>query len=148
MSLPGIFSVKRDLTDEVTTILANFHGVIFKILRIMRKIEPNFLELEDLQKKLGIARDLDPLLIINRCKDKIWMFRESIINEDVDFFMKNKFSEFVKNDENKPFMYTMINLIKVRYKEMSEPEKKEIWRMIKELLRHIIEYKQATADHL
>jgi hypothetical protein len=148
MSLPGFFAVKRDLTDEVTTIVANFHGVIFKILRIMRKIEPNMLELEDLQKKLGIARDLDPLLIINRCKDKIWMFRESIINEDSDFFMKNKFSEFVKNDENKPFMYTMINLIKTKWKELSAPEQKEIWRMIKELLRHIIEYKQATSDHL
>lgn len=148
MSLPGFFAVKRDLTDEVTTIVANFHGIIFKILKIMRKIEPNVLELESLQKKLGIARDLDPLLIINRCKDKIWMFRESIINEDADFFMKNKFSEFVKNDENKPFMYTMINLIKTKWMEITAFEQKEIWRMIKELLRHIIEYKQAIGDHL
>lgn len=147
MSLPTV-AIKRDITDEVNIIITEFHSTIFKILKICRKIEPNMLELESLQKKLGIARDLDPLLIINRAQDKIWMHREQIINEDVDFFMKNNFSEFVKNDENRPFMYTMINLVKQRYKEMSPQEKKEIWRLIKNLLLSVTKYKAATKNHL
>jgi len=147
MSLPTV-AIKRDITDEVNIIITEFHSTIFKILKICRKIEPNMLELESLQKKLGIARDLDPLLIINRAQNKIWMHRDQIINEDVDFFMKNNFSEFVKNDENRPFMYTMINLVKQRYKEMSPQEKKEIWRLIKNLLLSVTKYKAATKDHL
>ena len=147
MSLPTV-AIKRDITDEVNIIITEFHSTIFKILKICRKIEPNMLELESLQKKLGIARDLDPLLIINRAQDKIWMHREQIINEDVDFFMKNNFSEFVKNDENRPFMYTIINLVKQRYKEMSPQEKKEIWRLIKNLLLSVTKYKTATKDYL
>jgi len=147
MSLPTV-AIKRDITDEVNIIITEFHSTIFKILKICRKIEPNVLELESLQKKIGIARDLDPLLIINRAQDKIWMHREQIINEDVDFFMKNNFSEFVKNDENRPFMYTIINLVKQGYKEMSPQEKKEIWRLIKNLLLSVTKYKTATKDYL
>lgn len=146
MSLPGITAVKRDLTEDVNKIITEFHSTVFKVLKICRKIEPNNLDLESLQTKLGLARDLDPLLIINRCKDKIWMHREQILTEDEEFFMKNKFAEFIKNDENKSFMYTMIGLVKSKFKEMSEPEKKRIWQLNKDILRHIVEYKKATGD--
>lgn len=145
MSLPGA-PVKRDLTDEVNGIITNFHGVMFKILKICRKIDPTSIELESLQSRIGLARDIDPLLIINRCKDKVWMHREHIINENEEFFLKNKFTEYIKNDENKSFMHSLINLIKTKYKGLSAPEKKELWRLVKEMLRHIVEYKKATDD--
>jgi hypothetical protein len=73
MSLPGVVEVRRDLADEVNDIITRFHNVIFKILKFCKQKQPNMLELDNLHRKLGIARDLDPLIIINRCKDKIWM---------------------------------------------------------------------------
>lgn len=143
-----IHTVERNLTDDVNEIITKFHSNIFKILKICRKIEPNNLELESLQGKLGLARDMDPLLIINRCKDKVWMHREQILDEDEEFFLKNKFANYIKNDENKSFMYSMVNLIKTKYKEMSTPEKKQIWRLIQAMLAHIVEYKKATNDFI
>jgi hypothetical protein len=136
------------LTDEINEIITRFHNNIFKILKICQKIEPNNLELESLRGKLGLARDLDPLLIINRCKDKVWHHREQILSEDDEFFLKNKFSEYIKNDENKSFMYSMVNLIKTKYKEMSEPEKRGIWKLIQTMLCHVVEYKKAINDHI
>jgi hypothetical protein len=29
----------------------------------------------------------DPLYVINRCKDKIWTYKDQIIEEDEDFFL-------------------------------------------------------------
>ena len=76
------------------------------------------------------------------------MYKDQIINEDVKFFMENKFGQFIKNDENRPFMYTMVNLIKNGYKDMSEPEKKMVWTLIKTLLKIVIEYKKAINDFI
>jgi hypothetical protein len=139
---------KKDSIDEINKIITEFHSTIFRILKICKKIEPNNIELESLHNKLSLVRDIDPLLIITRCKDKVWMYREYILNENEDFFLNNKFSEFVKEDENKSFMYSLINLIKMRYKEMSSSEKKIIWQLIKDLLKSITAYKKVTNDFL
>lgn len=147
MSLPGVQPFTGDLTDEVNAIITGFNSVVSKIMKICRKIEPNMIELQDLQNKIKLAKDIDPLLLINRSKDKVWFHREQILNEDEDFFLNNQFSQFIKDDENKSFMYMLVNLVKKRYSEMSDGEKKEIWRLAKELLRYVVEYKKAINDH-
>lgn len=137
---------QSQITDDVNTIITNFNSNITKVMRICKKIEPNSVELDSLQNILKLAKDIDPLLIINRCKDKFWMHREFIINEDAEFFLNNKFDSFIKDDENKSFIYALINLIKTRYGSMSKDEKKYIWSLIKDLLKCIIEYKKAIND--
>jgi hypothetical protein len=146
MSLPGIIAVKRNLTEEVNDIVTRFHNVIFKIMKFCKQKQPDAVALDSLHRKLSLARDLDPLIIINRSKDKIWMYKDQIINEDEDFFINNKFGQFIKNDENKPFMYTMVKLIKDNFKKMSEPEKKMVWTLNQSLLKIVIEYKKITND--
>ncbi|MGL5934196.1 MAG: hypothetical protein ACRCZI_01085 [Cetobacterium sp.] len=136
----------RKLTDEVNTIITNFNSTTSTILRICKKLAPNQVELDSLQNIIKLAKDVDPLIIINRCKDKFWMHREYIINEDENFFLNNQFSSFIKDDENKSFIYSLINLIKSRYKTMSVGEKKQIWSLIKDLLKYVIEYKKSIND--
>lgn len=143
----GLVAVKRDLTDEISAVIDDFHTIIFKLVKICKKIEPNNIDIEWLQNTLSLARGVDPLLIINRAKDKIWFYRNEIIAEDTDFFMKNNFSNFVKNDENKTFMYTLLNLIKRRFLERTEEEKKYIWSLTKLLLGHVIKYKKLIGDY-
>jgi hypothetical protein len=133
-------------TEKVNNIVTNFHSIISKVMKICKKIEPNSIELETVQRLIGLARDIDPLMIINRCKDKFWMHRQQILNEDEEFFLNNQFSDFIKEDENKSFIYNLMNLIKLRYREMSKAEKKQIWTHIKDLLKCIIEYKTAIND--
>ncbi len=147
MSLPDVVAVKRDLTDDVIEIVHRFHNVVFKIVKFCKQKRPDMVSLDSLQRKLALARDLDPLIIITRSKDKLWMYKDQIIAKDVKFFMENKFGQFIKNDENKPFMYSMVNAIKEGYNEMTEPEKEMVWTLIQNLLKIVIEYKKATNDH-
>lgn len=146
MSVKGIQSIKRDLTDEINSIITRFHSTIFKILKICRKIEPNSIELAGLHTKVSLARDLDPLIIINRAKDKVWMHREYIINEDANYFLNNNYSEFIKDDENKSFMRDLIQLIKKKYVDLSDAERKLVWQLSKDMLKSVVEYKKATND--
>lgn len=136
-----------NLTDEVNEIITEFHSAVFKVLKICKKIDPDNADLEWLSKTLSLAREIDPLLIINRSKDKIWTYREEIINENEDFFLKNKFSQFIKNDHNKNFMYSFIGLIKSKIKELSGSEKKLLWDLTKQLLVAVTKYKKAINDY-
>ncbi len=79
--------------------------------------------------------------------DKIWIYRNEILSKDERFFMDNKFTKFVKNDENKTFMYTLINLIKQRFMERTFEEKEMIWGLINDLLISVIKYKKITGDY-
>ncbi len=136
-----------NLTDEVNEIITEFHSTVFNVLKICKKIEPENADLDWLCKTLSLARDIDPLLIINRSKDKIWTYREEIISENEDFFLKNKFSQFIKNDQNKNFMYSFIGLIKSKIKELSPAEKKLLWQLTKNLLVCVTKYKKVTNDY-
>jgi hypothetical protein len=93
-----------------------------------------------------LARDIDPLLIINKCSNKIWAHREQIINEDESFFLNSQYNNFIKNDENKSFISELVNLIKKRYIGISASEKKVLWNLIKAMLTSIVKYKKATGD--
>lgn len=135
-------------TIAINNIIVSFYNALFKIIKICKKVEPNMLELDDVHRRVSLARDIDPLIVIDRCKDKIWMYKDQIIDEDEEFFLNNKFSNFIKNDENKSLIYNILNLIKDRYREMSVPEKKAVWKIIQDLLKLIIEYKKATGDYV
>ena len=136
-----------DLTKEQSDVIDKFHRVIFKLIKLAKKIEPNSIEIEWIQKKLALAREVDPLIVISRCKDKLWFYRKEIIGENEDFFLNQTFSEFIKEDENKTFMNTLMSMMKKKFNERSEEEKKEIWKLLKSLLKRIIEFKKLTNDY-
>jgi len=129
-----------DFTKEESDILDEFHSVTFKIIKLAKKLDPNNIEIEVLHKKLSLAKSIDPLIIIDKCKDKIWFYRNEIINRDIDFFVKNKFSQFIKNDENKTFMYSLINMFKKKMMELSNAELKAVWDLINDLLVAVVKY--------
>lgn len=142
-----LVKTERDLSEDENKILDEFHRAVFKILKICRKIEPNNIDVEWLQSKLTLARDIDPLLIMHRSMDKIWIYRKEILARDVNFFVNNKFDKFVKDDENKTFMYTLIDLVKQRFLERTPEEKNVIWDLINQLLVSVIKYKKITGDY-
>lgn len=135
-----------ETTTKINNVITEFHRTVFNILKICKKIEPTNVLLDSLQKRLSFARDYSPFIIIDKCKDKVWLHKEYIINEDENFFLQNNFAQYIKEDENKSFIYGMVKLVKSRYKERSEAEKKELWRHIKLLLKSISEYKILTGD--
>jgi hypothetical protein len=135
-----------DLEKKISDTIDRFHKNIFDILKLCKRLKPNSLELDSLNKKLYIARNIDPLIIIERSWEKIWTYRQKIVERDADFFLKNDFKQFIKNDENKTFMYDLINLIKKGYMERSQQEKDLLWNIANQLLINVLEYIKLTKE--
>lgn len=136
---------------EINEITSEFHSVIFKLLKICQKLEPNNINLQWLRKQLSLARDIDPLLIINKCADKIWTHREQIIDENEDFFLHNQYGQYIKNvkdNGNKSFISELVNLVKSKYQELSVTERKVLWTLTKNLLTLVAKYKKVNGDFI
>lgn len=133
-------------TDNINRIVKDFHNTISQVLKICRSIEPNNVDLKDIQIKFIRFKDVDPLLIINSCKDRIWQFKDGIINEDEKFFMNSNFTHLYNTDENSEFISGIIDTIKSKFSERSDAEKRKIWDLMKSVLRCVIEYKREIKD--
>ncbi len=144
--MDGINKIERDLSKEESDIIDAFHKTTFDLLKIAKRMEPNHIDIEWLHNKLSIARKIDPLLIITRSKEKIWTYRNEIMDRNIDFFIKNKFTQFIKNDENKTFMYTLVNLFKRRFMDLSKEEQDLIWDLANDLLINVIKYMKITKE--
>ena len=112
--------------DNINRIVKNFHNTISQILKICISIEPNNVDLKDLQIKFVRFKDINPLLIIDSCKDRIWQFRNGIINENEEFFMNSNFTHLYNTDENSEFISGVIDTIKSKFSERSDAEKRKI----------------------
>jgi hypothetical protein len=132
-------------SKEADKIIKEFNTSVFDLIKICRKLEPSNIDLEWIHKQLLLAREMDPLLLINGCKDKLWLYREQIINEDSDFFLKQNFSTD-KAGDSKDFMQSMIKLVKNKFQELSNSEKKVIWNLTKKMLTCVIKYKKIIDD--
>jgi hypothetical protein len=133
-------------TDRISRLVLKFNSLVFNVLKLCKEREPNNIDLEFVQNKIRIARGMDPTLIIRTAEDKLWHYREQIVQKDLDFFLNNKFVKFVKNDENKGFMNGFIGLIKSHIKQMSENELEYIWVVIQKLLALVIIYKKININ--
>src|SRR6476661_3481659 len=116
-------------------------------MRICKKIDSESLEIQEIQRLIKVAKEVDPLLMLKTCKDNIWLHKDQILKEDAEFFLNNSFDQFIINNENKQFMHNLITLIKNKYVKMKDVEKEEIWKLMKDLLRGVAEYKKATNDY-
>ena len=56
--------------------------------------------------------------------------------------------EYIKDDENKSFMHSLIDLVKTGYLRLSNAERTALWGLSKDMLKHVIEYKKATGDFI
>jgi len=136
-----------DECKELDTILREFHSHAFRLIKLLKKEYPDNIEVDWLRQRASLARSIDPFLIINRCKDKFWYYRKEILSKNADFFMNNKFSKFIKNDENKTFMYTLVNIIKNKAKELSTEEMDYLWGITQDMLISVIKYKKLIKDY-
>lgn len=132
---------------EISEAVQGFHSGISKIFKIIDAKTPGNLEIDRLKRLVRIARDEDPLNIINKCKDKLWDSRERILERDQKFFMNNTFGQYIKKDENQMFIESMINLIQTNVDNLSAKEKDYIWKIIQGLLDQVTVYKILIGDY-
>ena len=137
----------KDKQDEINEVIENFHSVISKILKMVDSKIPGDIEVDRLKRLVRMARDEAPLIIITKCKQKIWDSREQILARDENYFLKKKFGEYIKKDKNQMFIEGLIDLVKRGYNMVSDKEKDYIWNLNKQLLEYVIRYKMLTGDH-
>lgn len=134
------------MTDNIANIddiLKDFHSSLFQMVKICKKIDPKNPDVDFLQNKLSLARSIDPLLIMNNCKNKLWEYRKHIIDEDEEFFMNHDFNIDV---DNKEIIDSFVTLFKNYIKKLSPKEKALVWALIKKLLECVAKYKKEIKD--
>jgi hypothetical protein len=136
-----------DTQQKISAIVQSFSSDISQLLKIVDAKLAGNLEVDRLKRVIRIARDEEPLLIINKCKDKIWDSREQILAEDEDFFISKRYDEYIKKDENQMFIEGLINLFKSSRSLLSEKESKFMWATVKHLLATVTEYKMLIEDY-
>lgn len=132
---------------DVEVLLKKFYRVVSHIFKIAEKIDGKNEHLIWVKSQVSIARVIDKEEVIFRIKDKLWEYRDAITKRDDDFFRNNQFSKFIKEDNNKKMMYSMINMFKNKFDSLNSSEKEQIWDQIQILLACCIKYKQLTNDY-
>ncbi len=130
---------------EIDAILKEFHSAVFGLIKICKKMEPNNGDIDRLHRAISLARDVEPLVVINTTKDKIWAYREEIISENIDFFLNVKISDVVDMNDRDQSIDVLINLIKNKLKHMSKAEMKKIWELSQTMLKCVVKYMKITA---
>lgn len=133
--------------DELNEIIKEFHRAIFKVIEIAEKVDPKNYYVSWVKQQVHLFRKIDKENIIKRVKDKIWHYREEVMNHDLNFFYANQYSQYIKEDENKQFMYSFINMLKKKIKDLSEEEKEIIWGLLEKVLETCIRYKKLVGDY-
>lgn len=133
--------------DELNNILRDFHSAIFKIIGIASSIDPKNYYIVWVKQQIDLVRKIDKENIIKRCHEKFWYYREEICSHNLDFFNKNEFSRFIKNDDNKSFMYGFVNMLKKKVNDLSEDQTNIIWNLLEKILETCIRYKKLIGDY-
>jgi|SaaInlV_165m_DNA_1040744.scaffolds.fasta_scaffold124643_1 hypothetical protein len=132
---------------EISSILSLFNRQISRIIKVIETVEKDNIDLECIKRVLRIARDEKPTFVIESCIDKFWQNREKIIQKDREFFIKNKFDKFIKDDENKEWIEGIITLIKQKQSELDDDEITYLWECINTMLQCIIKYRIVMKDY-
>jgi hypothetical protein len=137
---------ESDRIDKQLAIARSFNKQILNIFRVVdSKVEGNP-DIDRLKRLISMCRNVCPLFMIERCKDKIWIDRDHILKENEDYFLNRKFDEYIKKDQNQRFIETLIEMVHDGYHLLSPSEKKCLWKYIKQMLQDCMEFKLTTGD--
>jgi hypothetical protein len=133
--------------DELNSILKEFHATLFDVIKYAEKIDPHNANIAWVKDQIFIVHKLDKENIIKRVQDKFWHYRQEIMDRNIEFFTNNQFSQFIKNDQHKSFMYSFVNMIKKKVLGLSEPELNILWTYMEVILKCCVAYKKLIRDY-
>jgi hypothetical protein len=133
---------------KISDILQKFNRQTSQILKIIKSIEKDNIDVEWVQRVLRILRNENPPLVLEKCIDKFWSNRTKIIERDIEFFTNgNKaYSAFIKEDERKEWIEGIVSMIQKKQKLLTEEQNKYIWDRLNTMLECIIEYRILVGD--
>jgi hypothetical protein len=137
-----------DKQKKISNILQQFNRQTSQILKIIKIIEKNNIDVEWVQRILRILRNENPPLVLEKCIDKFWYNKEKIISRDTDFFInENKaYRNYIKDDDRKEWIEGIIDMIKKKQSLLTEEQRTYIWDRLNNMLQCIIEYRIIVGD--
>jgi hypothetical protein len=131
---------------EIDVILHQFNRQVSKLMKIANEISGDNPNIEWLTRLFKILRNESPLCILDRCVDKIWDNKDSILKRDAKFFETCDFNKYIKKDGNKEFLDGIVTLVRSKYFDLTEKEQNCIWVCMEEMLKNIIKYRLLKCD--
>jgi hypothetical protein len=134
-------------TSELSNVAKNFNSNVSTLLKMINVKFGSNMDVIRLLSLVNVTRTYDPLLIIDRCKDKIWAARDKIKEMDEKHFIKKNYSGYIKKDENQQFMRNLVSIITSVIPELKKEEKVAIWNIIQKMLVNVAEYKLILGEY-
>lgn len=133
---------------ESQLILAEkFNKCIMRIFRMAEsKLNSNNPDIDQLGRLLKLFRSTYPMLMIERCKDKLWVVREYILNKNEAYFLDRSYDEYIKKDKNQRFIETLIEMIQESRSALTDTEVEYIWVSVQEMLGYAMNFKILIND--
>lgn len=131
---------------ELSDILQKFNRQVSRIFKIAEALVPDEPNIDWVRRIVKICRNENPQLVLERCIDKFWEYKEFIINRDEQFFQTCSTDKYIKNDDNKEFLDRLVMLIRTKFKDLVKKEQNDIWVCLEEMLKNVIKYRIIKGD--
>lgn len=132
---------KDDNIGQRLKVCEHFNSIVMKLIHCAElSLQDKDPELYILKDRIKTAKNIDPTIIIEKCKRGIWANHALIENGDYEALLQ------IANIEMKELPF-LPELLKKIYPKLVESEKRIIFNDIKQLLADVVEYKILTNDH-
>lgn len=96
-------------------------------------------EIDSLRRLVKLC-PLEELFI--RTKDKVWAVRNHILGKNASYFLEKDYSGMIKQDSNKAFIETLMEIIKTNFQELDTSDQNEYWKKAATLLNYVGQFKK------
>ncbi len=129
----------KELYDIYKFFMQNLNKIITSMSLSLKSRRDEMAEIDSLKRLINLIPDKEEEIFI-RCYFKVWEHREIIMEKNIDYFMNKDYTTMVKKDDNESIIKNLINIIKTFYKELSEEEQDQYWKLANNLLVAVARY--------
>lgn len=139
---------KVSMADEkvVTPLFTQYVNTMVSIISTAISQSDDEEDIADLTRIKRIINLAPKEELLIRTKDKVWGVRHHIIKKDRDFFFERDYSKMIKQDSNKAFIESLMDIVKNNYDELDQDEQNHYWTKAIELLNLVAKFKKAINE--
>ena len=137
---------------DIDDLINRYNRHVAKLLNICDRVMPGNVDVERVRNLVSLAKQTDPLYLLEKSKDKFWDVRDKIKAKDLSYF-RNKddpiLQKHIANEdkEQEEYIYLLMDLIDENLEKISEKEMDYIWSIFHRMLECNIEYMIYKGDH-
>ena len=123
-------------------IIEKYNRNCMKLINIVTGIVGDNPTLDWFTRMFKIMKNENPSMMLERGSDKLWSYKDYIINRN-ELFFKNEleFNKPALTNDKKEWIHEFLFLLKNEYEDISDAEKSYIWDIIQIMLECVIQYK-------